>query len=83
VKWSITPEEEFDYDKALELQRIFHFVRKRHDLTLKACLDSVHFSFTDHPFPIQAGLFIMCQERDFFFSRIREIVANQVSVEIL
>jgi dihydroorotase len=83
VEWSITPEEEFDYDKALELQRIFHLVRKRHVLTLKACLDSLYSSFTDHQFPIQAGLFIMCQERDFFFSRIREILANQASAEIL
>jgi dihydroorotase len=83
VEWSITPEEEFDYDKALELQRIFHLVRKRHVLTLKACLDSLYSSFTDHQFPIQAGLFIMCQERDLFFSRIREILANQASAEIL
>ena len=83
VAWSITPEEEFDYDKALELQRIFHATRAHHALPLKACLDAIYFSFTDHQFPIQAGLFIMCQERDSFFSRIREICADQVAVEAL
>jgi dihydroorotase len=83
VKWSITPEEEFDYDKALELQAIFHDVRTDHDLTLKGCLDSLYFSFTDHPFSIQAGIFIMCQERDLFFSRIREILADEAAVEVV
>lgn len=81
VEWRITPEEAFDYDKALELQRIFHATRPGHALSLKDCLDAVYFSFTDNIFPIQSGLFIMCQERDFFFSRMREILADQIAME--
>ena len=83
VDWRITPEEEFDYDKALELQKIFHAVRTRHPLTLRACLDALYFSFTNHQFPIQAGLFIMCQEREAFSSRVREVVNHDAVMEAM
>lgn len=78
IQWSISENEEFDYDKALLLQETFHATHRAYQgLDLRAALNAVYFPFIESTFSIQIGLFLMCIDRETFFSRVQSIASRQ------
>jgi dihydroorotase len=73
ISWELASAERLDFEKALELQTVFHRVRAQQQLALKEALRAVYDSFLDHTFTMQIGLLLLRLERHFAIERLREV----------
>jgi dihydroorotase len=71
--WQLSSAERLDIEKALELQDIFHAIRRKHRVPLKEALRAVYASFLDQHFTMQMGLLLLRLEQPFAINRLREV----------
>jgi dihydroorotase len=76
IEWTLDSAEQLDVEKALELQEMFHAVRRQHGLELREALRAVYDCFLDHRFTMQIGLLLIRLERPFALQRLREVAGS-------
>jgi dihydroorotase len=77
VDWELASAERLDFEKALELQDIFHGIRAKQGLPLKDALRAVYACFLDQTFTMQIGLLLLRVERPFALRRLREVAGEK------
>ena len=77
TSWELASAERLDFEKALELQAIFHKVRGQHGLAMKHALRAVFDSFLDQPFTMQVGLLLLRLDQPFAIERMRQISSQR------
>jgi dihydroorotase len=78
TEWSLGSGERLQIEKALELQDLFHRVRREHDLSLRSALLAVYDCFIEKRFTMQIGLFLMRLEKPFALSRLQEVIGARL-----
>ncbi|HEV8260197.1 MAG TPA: amidohydrolase family protein [Burkholderiales bacterium] len=75
--WELKSAERLDIEKAIELQDLFHEVRRQHSIKLRDALTAVYDCFVENTFTIQIGLFLLRLDRKFALARINEVACKQ------
>jgi dihydroorotase len=79
VQWTPPSAEQFDLDRAIELQRRFHAVRTQQSLDLRPALLAVYGAILERPFHVQIGLFLLRLDRRFVIERLRLVARATVA----
>lgn len=76
IEWELGSGERLDIEKAIELQEVFHGVRREQEMPLRDALLSVYDCFMDKRFTMQIGLLLFRLERPFALARLKEVAGE-------
>jgi dihydroorotase len=79
VEWSAADVEKLNLAKVLELHDVFRRVVAEQGIPLKPALTALFDCFLNHPFTVQAGLFLLRLPRQLVLSRLKDAAERELA----